>query len=141
MWTHSQASTALGLHKSAEMAGSVLLQSFCAWLLAGGDSAQIRYASVLKLLLFLTFLHLAVITGWWRLIVARAAEEEEGELEYGLLPARERAEEDEEDLARRRAVSKGSRTPAESRRGWLALRATGSLVALAWISFMFNLIR
>jgi hypothetical protein len=120
---------ALGLHKSTEMAGAVLSQSFAAHLLGRSKTALEGVNSVLFLLLALAAIQLGVVLIWWRLIRRREGKREsEG---YGLLPAGESGD------AR---LSKGGLDPSEEKRGLWSLSAGGVFVFSSWVVFVSMLL-
>lgn len=63
-----QAPTALGLHKSLEQAGAIIVQFLTSILLARGSEKLFAARAVVKFLLALVVVQLAVILVWWRVI-------------------------------------------------------------------------
>ncbi|GAA6011358.1 hypothetical protein JCM10207_008312 [Rhodosporidiobolus poonsookiae] len=133
-----QAATALGAHKSLEMAGAIIFQTVCGLLLSLGsstspddpdepnDPADADYA--LSFLFVVALVMLAVVVRWWVVIRRKEAaapvqEEERGagrdEAEYGLLEARS-DEEDSPERAGGAGVSAGAATRREDEQDGLA---------------------
>ncbi|KAK4053460.1 hypothetical protein OIV83_001627 [Microbotryomycetes sp. JL201] len=162
------APTALAIHKSVEMAGAVLCQSWTGSILStskstteavleGGPMAKTLfdrqgYSRVVLVLGLLVSIQLLVIVVWWWIVVPnRQSEEESARLEYALAP-RERTDEptdwddDDDDDEDGHALTKEfeqsmkeSRSEKESRRGSVAINFAIGLVALAWLSFLVTL--
>ncbi|SGZ18001.1 BQ5605_C020g09157 [Microbotryum silenes-dioicae] len=98
---HSQTSTALGLHKSLEMAGAVISQTITAAILStphsafespkvtGADKDRASALFAVSLLLLFCELQLGVIIWWWTSLARferdRSEDDHRG-VEYGLVP-------------------------------------------------------
>lgn len=121
---------ALGLHKSTEMAGAVLSQSFAAHLLSRSQNALQGVNSVLLLLLALASMQLGIVLVWWRLIRRREGKREsEG---YGLLPVGESGD--------RGTTTRVGLDVKEEKRGLYALSTAGLFVFSSWVVFVSMLL-
>ncbi|KAK4696885.1 hypothetical protein P7C70_g8302, partial [Phenoliferia sp. Uapishka_3] len=134
-------STALGIHKSAEMAGTVIVQGVCAWLLSSSPSQLDSAKAAISLFLILSSLQLVLVTFWWRHLQKR----EEQSTAYGLLPPEDTLHDpiydDAVEEGRLRSANSGSRSEAETRRGKFAMAGTAGVVVSSWAVFVFNLWR
>ncbi|GAA5975880.1 hypothetical protein JCM10908_005313 [Rhodotorula pacifica] len=120
-----QAATALGAHKSIEMAGAIIVQTLCGRLLGHGRGAHVDEDPTwaISLLLAVSLAQVGVVARWWSVIRQRGrlAAEAQTEEELGLLG-------EEPELA--------SPEPADYR----CLYAAGAVVVLSWVCFLSNLV-
>ncbi|KAM0748049.1 MFS general substrate transporter [Meredithblackwellia eburnea MCA 4105] len=142
-------STALGIHKSSEMAGAVLVQGSTSWLLSSAATKLDGSQSVITLFLAISLVQLALVIFWWQVIRSRETpvsnykslasdEAEPGEVRLwesidgtGVMG--------NENSLQNKVVIKESRSDGETARGRIAVWALTGLVVSSWSVFIYNL--
>ncbi|KAI5481713.1 major facilitator superfamily protein [Pseudohyphozyma bogoriensis] len=120
--------TALGLHKSAEMAGAVLFQALAASLLSSSTPKSGSFRVVLQFLATAAS-QLGAVVLLWRCVARREA----SVIAYA--PIDEEVQRIEEEP---QVEVRGSRSDRETGRGVVAIRVFAGLIAVAWTVFLVN---
>lgn len=143
---NSQLSTALGIHKSLEMAGSVILQAATSAILAKAESPLAGARSVSILLIISALAQLLAIIVWWWVIASRRS--------ISITGARSRTMSVNSDVRSssinrgeteallsesRQKVTINSRSRGETTRGVFAVIVGISCIILSWVVFFLNL--
>ncbi|KWU44170.1 MFS general substrate transporter [Rhodotorula sp. JG-1b] len=135
-----QAATALGAHKSIEMAGAIIIQTLCGRLLSleshthrPDEQLDEDPTWAIALLLAGSLVQVGVVARWWSVIRATArskatsvpTEEELGLLDDGRVPS---------------PLSSSSSESEAAARGYRCLYAATGIVVLSWVCFLSNLV-
>ncbi|GAA5866555.1 hypothetical protein JCM3774_004013 [Rhodotorula dairenensis] len=126
-----QAATALGAHKSIEMAGAIIVQTLCGRLLSRRHDLGEDPTWAICLLLAVSLAQVGVVARWWSVIrtsarLAVAATEEE----LGLLRA-------DGEVCHPPTSPEPEVAPPN---GYRCLYAAGAVVVFSWLCFLSNLV-
>ncbi|GAA5951097.1 hypothetical protein JCM8115_005053 [Rhodotorula mucilaginosa] len=136
-----QAATALGAHKSIEMAGAIIIQTLCGRLLSleshthrPDEQLDEDPTWAISLLLAVSLVQVGVVARWWSVIRATARSKATSvpteEEELGLL--------DDERVPS--PLSSSSSEFENAARGYRCLYAASGIVVLSWVCFLSNLV-